>query len=75
MAAKVEDRAREYRAIADKLRRVAQQAQDAAVQAELQWLAVSYERLAVQIEQGEECPRIAEGARSPEIPKSPAKSR
>lgn len=69
------ERAREYRATADKLRRVAGEAQDDIVKAELGWLAQSYERLADQVDQGEERPRVAEGARSLEVPKRPSKRR
>ena len=74
MASNVEDRAREYRVIAGKLRIVTEQCRDAAVKAELGWLAQSYERLAAQIEQGEEHPRVAEGSRSLEVPNRSAKS-
>jgi HAMP domain-containing protein len=63
------ERAREYRATADKLRALADEAQDPAVKAELSWLAQSYGRLADQVEHGEERPRVAEDARSLEVPK------
>jgi hypothetical protein len=64
-----EDRVREYRATAEKLRLVAEQAHDPIVKAELSWLAQSYARLAEQVEHGEEHPRVSEGERSLEIPK------
>jgi hypothetical protein len=69
------ERAREYRAAADRLREVARQAKDPAVKAELCWLVQSYERLAFGLEQGQEHSAVVDADRSLEIPESPAKSR
>ena len=69
------ERADEYRATAEKLRALVAKAQNDAVKAELTWLAQSYARLAVQVEHGEQHPRVAEGARSLEVPKGPGRSR
>jgi hypothetical protein len=57
------ERATEYRRTADRLRRLAERAQYPEVQAELTWLAHSYERLAA-----DPCvERIQDGLRSLEI--------
>jgi hypothetical protein len=75
MAPKAEDRAREYRATAGKLRKVAQEAKDPATKAELSWLAHSYDLLAAKAEHGEAHLAVQDGDRSLEIPERTAKSR
>jgi hypothetical protein len=70
-----QQRASEYRVTAAKLRDVARQANDIAVKAELCWLAQSYERLALQLEQGQGPLAIMDGDRCLEITEFPAKSR
>jgi len=75
MAAKSEDRAEEYRALAGKLRIVASNCHEAPVKIELLWMAQSYEKLALKIEQGELDAIVVEGVRFLEIPESIAKSR
>jgi DICT domain-containing protein len=57
------ERAREYRRTAERLRRLAERAQYPEVQAELTWLAHSYERLAAD----PSTERIQDGLRSLEI--------
>jgi DICT domain-containing protein len=57
------ERAREYRGTAERLRRLAERAQYPEVQAELTWLAQSYERLAAD----PSAERIQDGLRSLEI--------
>ena len=57
------ERAREYRRTAERLRRLAERAQYPEVQAELAWLAQSYERLAVD----PSAERVQEGLRSLEM--------
>jgi DICT domain-containing protein len=57
------ERAKEYRRTAERLRRLAERAQYPEVQAELTWLAQSYERLAAD----PSAERIQEGLRSLEV--------
>ena len=61
------ERANEYRRTAERLRRLAERAQYPEVQAELAWLAQSYERLACD----PSAERVQEGLRSLEITKEP----
>ena len=53
MASNAEERAREYREIAAKLRLVAGTAKESGAKAELTWLAQSYERLAAKVADSE----------------------
>jgi hypothetical protein len=75
MAPQAQDRAREYRATAGKLRKAAQEAKDPATKAELSWLSHSYHLLAGQAEHGDAHLAVHDGDRSLEIPERTAKSR
>jgi hypothetical protein len=69
----IKDRAASYRLAAKELLTAAQQATSVAVMGELEWLAQSYERLAEQIEQGEEHLAVRDGHRSLKIADRPNK--